>query len=143
MQFCAQLTVTTCSCYYQFPCFLYNKMFSRPSPPPGKKSKRYPAVYRRTHRQRDTYPPCGDRGGCNDGFASSIHMIPEMYVAFPLPLHLPQPLGHCCYLFPYRTHRTFLQMTGIIIACPLWITIRQEFIYQFVYLFIPTLFEKE
>ena len=43
LQFCAQLTVTTCSCYYQFPCFLYNKMFSRPPPPPGKKSKWYPA----------------------------------------------------------------------------------------------------
>ena len=84
LQFCAQLTVTTSSCYYQFPCFLYNKTFSRP---PEKKSKRYPAVYRRTHRQteRDTYPPCGDRGGCNNGFASSIHMIPEMYIAFPLP----------------------------------------------------------
>ena len=27
-------------------------------------------------------------------------------------------------------------MTGIIIACPLWITIRQKFIYLFVYLFI-------
>ena len=84
LQFCAQLTVTTSSCYYQFPCFLYNKTFSRT---PEKKSKRYPAVYRRTHRQteRDTYPPCGDRGGCNNGFASSIHMIPEMYVTFPLP----------------------------------------------------------
>ena len=87
LQFCAQLTVTTSSCYYQFPCFLYNKTFSHPPPPPVKKSKRYPAVYRRTHRQtdRDTYPPCWDRGGCNNGFASSIHMIPEMYVAFPLP----------------------------------------------------------
>ena len=53
MQFCAQLTVTTCSCYYQFPCFLYNKMFSRP--PPRKKSKRHLAVYRRTHRQTDRY----------------------------------------------------------------------------------------
>ena len=29
LQFCAQLTVTTSSCYYQYPCFLYNKMFSR------------------------------------------------------------------------------------------------------------------
>ena len=30
LQFRAQLTVTTSSCYYQFPCFLYNKTFSRP-----------------------------------------------------------------------------------------------------------------
>ena len=30
LQFCAQLTVTTSSCYNQFPCFLYNKTFSRP-----------------------------------------------------------------------------------------------------------------
>ena len=38
LQFCAQLTVTTCSCYYQYPCFLYNKMFSdAPPPSPGKK----------------------------------------------------------------------------------------------------------
>ena len=36
-------------------------------------------------RERDTYPPCRDRGGCNNGFASSIHMIPEMSVTFPLP----------------------------------------------------------
>ena len=35
LQFCAQLMVTTCSCYSQFPFFLYNKMFSRP--PPRKK----------------------------------------------------------------------------------------------------------
>ena len=41
---------------------------------------------RQTHTQTDRHlPPCGDRGGCNNGFASSIHMIPEMYVAFPLP----------------------------------------------------------
>ena len=53
---------------------------SQPPPPPGKKSKRYPA-----DRQTDTYPSCGDRGGCNNGFASSIHIIHEMYVAFPLP----------------------------------------------------------
>ena len=54
LQFCAQLTVTTCSCYYQFPCFLSNNMFS---PPPEEKSKRYPAVYRRTHRQTDRHLP--------------------------------------------------------------------------------------
>ena len=63
-----------------------------PPPPPEEKSKRYPAVYRRTHRQTDRQtltppppPPCGDRGACNNGFASSIYMIPEMYVNFPLP----------------------------------------------------------
>ena len=82
LQFCAQLTSTTCSCYWQLPRFPYNKMFSRP---PQKKSKQYPAVYSRTHRQRDTYPPCGDRGGCNNGFAPSNHMIPEMYVTLPQP----------------------------------------------------------
>ena len=71
LQFCAQLTVTTSSCYYQYPCFLYNKMFSRP-PPPGKK------IQAISGRQTDTYPPCGDRGGCNNDFASSIHMIPEI-----------------------------------------------------------------
>ena len=57
--------------------------------PREKKSKRYPAVYRRTHRQTDTYPPCGDRGGCNNGFAPSNHMIPEMYVTFPQPYPSP------------------------------------------------------
>ena len=40
---------------------------------------------RQTDTQTDTYPPCGDRGGCNNGFASSIHVILEMYVIFPLP----------------------------------------------------------
>ena len=38
-----------------------------------------------TDRQTDTYPPCGDRGDCNNGFVSSINIIPEMYVSFPLP----------------------------------------------------------
>ena len=50
-----------------------------PPPPPGKKIQ---VIF---GRQTDTYPPCGDRGGCNNDFASSIHMIPEMYVTFPLP----------------------------------------------------------
>ena len=55
---------------------------SQPPPPPQKKN---PSDIRQTDRQTDTYPPCGDRGGCNNGFASSIHIIPEMYVTFPLP----------------------------------------------------------
>ena len=137
MQFCAQLTATTCSCYCQFPCLLYNKMFSRPPEKNLSDIRLYTdgQTDRQTDRQTDTYLPCGDRGGCNNGFASSIHVIPEMYVIFPLPYPSSQPVGHC-YLFPYRTHRTFLQMTGITIACSLWITIRQEFIYLFVHLFI-------
>ena len=54
LHFGAQLTATTCSCYCHLPCSLYNKMFSRPL---EKKSMRYPAVYRRTHRQTDRHLP--------------------------------------------------------------------------------------
>ena len=82
MQFCAQLRSPHAPVTTSFPVSFTIRCYH---PPPGKKSKRYPAVYRRTHRQRDTYLPCGDRGGCNNGFASSMHMTPEMYVAFPLP----------------------------------------------------------
>ena len=57
------------------------------APPPEKKNPRAIRLYTDGHtdRQTDTYPPCGDRGVCNNGFASSIHIIPEMYVTFPLP----------------------------------------------------------
>ena len=60
----------------------------RRSHAPGKKNPSDIRLYTDGHtdRQRETLtPPSGDRGGCNHGFASSIHMIPEMYIAFPLP----------------------------------------------------------
>ena len=58
------------------------------APPPEKKIQALSGCIptdTQTDRQTDTYAPCGDRGGCNNGFASSIHIIPEMYVTFPLP----------------------------------------------------------
>ena len=50
LQFCAQLTVTTSSCYYQYPCFLYNKMFSRLPPPPPPNPEKNPSDIRQTDR---------------------------------------------------------------------------------------------
>ena len=64
--------------------FLYNKI----SHAPRKKILAISGCIQtdtQTDRQTDTYPPCGDRGDCNNGFVSSINMIPEMYVIFPLP----------------------------------------------------------
>ena len=136
LHFGAQLTATTCSCYCHLPCFLYNKMFSRPL---GKKSMRYPAVYRRTHRQTDRHlPPPAPLSGIVGVAIMALH---HQTTWFHYHIHLPQPLELCCHLFPQRTHATFLQTTGIVIGCPLWRTIRQEFIYLFIYLFI-TLFAK-
>ena len=53
--------------------------------PPSPKEKNPIDIRLHTEGETDTYPSCGDRGGCNNGFASSIHMIPDMYVFFPLP----------------------------------------------------------
>ena len=67
------------------PVSLFNSFTIRcsyASPPPTPTRKKIQVIF---GRQTDTYPPCGDRGGCNNDFASSIHMIPEMYVTFPLP----------------------------------------------------------
>ena len=38
---------------------------------------------------------------------------------------------HCCHSSLYRIQATILQMTGIIINYPLWITIRQEYYTSF------------
>ena len=78
LQFCAQLTVTTSSCYYQYPCFLYNKMFSRP-PPPEKRSKRYPA-----DRQTLT-PHAGIVGVAIMTLHHQSTWFLKSYVTFPLP----------------------------------------------------------
>ena len=113
------------------------------APPPSKKKKKEKkekkretisaciSVPKRTHKQIDTYSmQIISIVGIAIGFAPSIHMITEIKL-FHYHIHLPQPFGHCCHLFPYRIHPTFLQMTGIIINYPLWITIRQEYYTSF------------
>ena len=72
-----QLTTTTCSCCFYLSCFLYNHMFlCLPlSQPPLPKAKRH--LY--TDGNVDTYSiQFISIVGVAIGFASSIHMIPEM-----------------------------------------------------------------
>ena len=53
LHFGAQLTATTCSCYCHLPCFLYNKMFSRP---PAWKIEAISGCIQ-THTQTDRHLP--------------------------------------------------------------------------------------
>ena len=102
-----------------------------------------------TDRQTDIYPPCGDRGGCNNGFASSFHVIPEMYVIFPLPY--PSSPVCCTLLLPLslqdsqnissndRYHHSLFSLDNNKTGIYLYICL---FIYIFIYLFITALFAK-
>ena len=130
LQICANLrpphtpvVATICPVSFTIVCFYA----ASPLPTPLPQSETT-SVYRRTDRhllQAVNF----DRGGCN--WLCIIDPHDSWNVLVHYHIHLAQPLGHCCHLFPYRIHATFLQMADIIISYPLWITIRKEYYTSF------------